>query len=96
MKGELILLITACTFAIIPWVMFGYYFRHYWGYMAVPVFWLLHIIIFGIVVIVGTPFSNVELNTWSSAIRLQGILSSALLGFFMYKDFKRNGFNGYH
>ena len=89
--------IALCLLAIVPWVLFGLRYRNYIGYAVAPIAFLLHTIIFNWTVLnyrgVLDPYA---LNTWSIGIRIQGVLSFAILGMGLYLDLKTNGFNGGH
>jgi hypothetical protein len=87
--------IILCVLAVVPWVLFGLRYRNYMGYAVAPVAFLLHIIIFNIARLhhTGDMYPTV-LNVWSIGIRIQGIISFAILGLGLYLDIKNNGFNG--
>ena len=85
---------------IIPWIGFIKTHKHYWGYAIAPIAFLLHIAIFNAYIVYvdanGISHSHLSLSYWSIIIRIQGILSCAILGVGLFADLKTNGYNGTH
>lgn len=66
---------------IVIWIYWGWMNRKRWLYAVAPITWLLHVAIFYTAVLIQEPpfFSDVY-ATWSSVIRLHGVILAAGAG----------------
>lgn len=78
MNGRLIVQSVALAIALIglsTWIIWARK-SGKWGYAALPVTYIAHVIVFYIVVILLQPPVNGEFyTTWSAVVRLQGVIT---------------------
>lgn len=68
--------------AIFIWLTVAHKYKIWW-YAVPPILWLVNVALFGLARLFIGGISVADLNMWSNAIRLHGVLTLLLIGWYL-------------